>query len=288
MGEKFKQEGLKALGRTTIFGFGKQQKFEDACAAFVKAGSAYKMSKDWLDAGEMYIKAAECQQEIDNRSEACNYYVEAGGCYVKTTNPRSAIEPYLKAIEIYTEASRLSPIARYYKEIAEILEKERAFSEAIEYYEKAGDVNEADNKKQQKSQCMLKVATLCSQEGDLSRAAAIFETLGNEAMETKLGSYSAKGYFFQCVLCHMALGDFVASKAKTDAFKSADFNFPSSRECQFLSQLQEAIDGFNADAFSQACSDFDRITPLDPWKTSVLVKVKAHIADSSGGDVDLS
>jgi hypothetical protein len=86
---------------------------------------------------------------------------------------------------------------------------------------------------------MLKVATLCSQEGDLSRAAAIFETLGNEAMETKLGSYSAKGYFFQCVLCHMALGDFVASKAKTDAFKSADFNFPSSRECQFLSQLQE-------------------------------------------------
>jgi hypothetical protein len=33
------------------------------------------------------------------------------------------------------------------------------------------------------------------------------------------------------------------------------------------------VNSFNSDDFSQACADFDRITPLDPWKTSVLVKV---------------
>jgi hypothetical protein len=111
MGEKFKQEGLKALGRTTIFGFGKQQKFEDACAAFVKAGSAYKMSKDWLDAGEMYIKAAECQQEIDNRSEACNYYVEAGGCYVKVIIVFTSLSfPISRRLRI--RGVQLSPISK--------------------------------------------------------------------------------------------------------------------------------------------------------------------------------
>lgn len=83
MGDKFKQEGEKALSRTTIFGFGKQQKYEDASAAFIKAGNAYKLSKDWHSAGDMFIKAAECQKQLDSNGDACNSYVEAGGCYAK-------------------------------------------------------------------------------------------------------------------------------------------------------------------------------------------------------------
>lgn len=134
MAEKYKAEGEKALNRTTIFGFGKNQKYEDAYAAFTKAGNAYKLSKEWNEAAEMFIKAANCQKELDSKSDACNSYVEAGACYAKTANPRLAVEPYLAAIEIYREANRLSPMARYYKEIADLLEKERAYSEAIEYY----------------------------------------------------------------------------------------------------------------------------------------------------------
>jgi alpha-soluble NSF attachment protein len=83
MGDKFKAEAEKALSRVTIFGFGKQQKYEDASAAFLKAGNAYKMSKDWNEAAEMFLKAAECQKETDSRTDACNSYVEAGGCYAK-------------------------------------------------------------------------------------------------------------------------------------------------------------------------------------------------------------
>jgi len=286
MGDKFKAEAEKALKRTTIFGFGKQAKYEDASANYVKAGNAYKMSKDWVDAGDMFIRAAECQKETDSPNDSCNSYVEAGGCYAKSSNPRAAIEPYLQAIEIYRENNRLSPMARYYKEIAELLEKERAFSEAMEYYEKAADVNEADNKKSAAGQCRLKVATLCSQEDDFTKAADIFESLGHESLESKLGAYSAKGYFFQSVLCHMAAGDNVAATGKLESFKATDYNFPSSRECQFLEKLVAAADAYNADDFSEACADFDRITPLDPWKTSMLVKIKRHI--SSADDVDLT
>jgi TolA-binding protein len=83
MGDKFKQEGEKAMNRTTIFGFGKQQKYEDAAAAFIKAGNAYKLSKEWNEAAEMFIKAANCQKETDSKTDACNSYVEAGGCFAK-------------------------------------------------------------------------------------------------------------------------------------------------------------------------------------------------------------
>jgi alpha-soluble NSF attachment protein len=51
--------------------------------------------------------------------------------------------------------------------------------------------------------------------------------------------------------------------------------------------LRKAVEGYDADAFAQACADYDRITPLDPWKTSMLVKVKRHIASSEvGADED--
>ena len=41
----------------------------------------------------------------------------------------------------------------------------------------------------------------------------------------------------QCCLCHLALGDAVASRGKLEEFKGVDYSFPSSRECEFLEKL---------------------------------------------------
>ncbi len=44
----------------------------------------------------------------------------------------------------------------------------------------------------------------------------------------------------------------------------------------------------NIELFGTACADFDRITPLDPWKTSMLIKAKKIITDAVGEEeVDL-
>ena len=41
----------------------------------------------------------------------------------------------------------------------------------------------------------------------------------------------------KCCLCHLALGDGVASRGKLEEFKNVDYSFASSRECTFLEQL---------------------------------------------------
>jgi len=56
-------------------------------------------------------------------------------------------------------------------------------------------------------------------------------------MDSRLSSYSAKGYFFQSVLCLMASGDFVAARSKLENFKNVDFSLPQSREGQLLESL---------------------------------------------------
>lgn len=44
----------------------------------------------------------------------------------------------------------------------------------------------------------------------------------------------------------------------------------------------------DGEAFATACADFDRITPLDPWKTSILLLAKNHITSADDDEPDLS
>ena len=48
-------------------------------------------------------------------------------------------------------------------------------------------------------------------------------------------------------------------------------------------QLVECVEQFDPEGFATACFEYDRISKLDPWKTSMLVKVKRAIEDTTGG-----
>ena len=92
---------------------------------------------------------------------------------------------------------------------------------ALQQYEVAADLYSKDNKKSNAKDCNIKVATMCSSKGcamlndqnqqgavgEFQRAAGIFEQVAKECLESKLGSFSAKGYFFQALLCVLAQGE---------------------------------------------------------------------------------
>ena len=53
------------------------------------------------------------------------------------------------------------------------------------------------------------------------------------------GKFSAKGYFLQSLLCHLAQGDAVQVTVKLEQCKNADYTFGASRECGFIEKLLE-------------------------------------------------
>lgn len=162
--------------------------------------------------------------------------VEAANCF-KKISPQDAIDTLIKAIEKYNESGRFSQSAKYHKEVAELYEAEHNVEMAINHYNEAAQLFNNENKKQSANPCLLKIATLASEADNFVQAAGIYETIGRESLETKLGSYSAKGHFLHCVLCHLAAGDAVAAANKIEAFKNADYSFGSSRECGFIEKL---------------------------------------------------
>lgn len=228
---------------------------------------------------------------------------QKGGCY-KKSNPSDALAAYKSAVSLLVDAGRLLQAAKLSKECAELFENEDVSGGeekssivcAIESYEQAAELFSMESSNSSSSQCMAKVAELCSaalDPPDLLRAAQIYDDLGRRCLDTNLLKYNAKGYFLQSVLCHLANNDSIAASQSLKRYEGLDYTFGESREGKFAVQLVEAVEGFDSEGFATACFEYDRISKLDPWKTSMLVKVKRSIEDEAGGgedddDVDLT
>ena len=51
---------------------------------------------------------------------------------------------------------------------------------------------------------------------------------------------------------------------------------------KFVESLVESLNKSDIEGFEVACAEFDQITPLDQWKTSLLLTAKSHIASGDG------
>ena len=173
--------GENALKRSTFFGFGKAQKYEDAAEAFKGSGNAYKLASLWQSAGEVFLKAADAYAMVDSANDSTNMIVEAAQCF-KKVNPLDSVNAYRRVIGMYNDAGKFGQSARYCKEMAEVFEADNNKAGALAAYQEAADLFNSDNKKQNGNQCLLKVATLASEAGDIIRAANIYEELARESM----------------------------------------------------------------------------------------------------------
>jgi alpha-soluble NSF attachment protein len=240
-----------------------------------------------------YVLAAKLTPRLSHST--CRYPL--GQCY-KKSNSVDAITAFQSAVALLTDAGRLTQAAKLCKECAELYEQEDGeVAGAIELYEQAADLFALEESKSAAATCKGKVAELCSaalSPPDLLKAFQLYDELGRNSLESNLLKFHAKGYFLQAILCQLANNDAVGAEQSLRTYEGVDYSFAESREGKFAMTLVETVNGMDVEAFSTACFEFDRISKLDPWKTSMLVKVKRHMDDGEGGggdeedDVDLT
>jgi hypothetical protein len=88
----------------------------------------------------------------------------------------------------------------------------------------------------------------------------------------------------------MAMGDEVACRQRIAHFQSSDYTFADSREGKFVEKLLTAWENGDGDGFSEICMEYDTISKLTTWQTSMLVKVKRFIegnGETEATDADL-
>nr|XP_060479905.1 beta-soluble NSF attachment protein [Panthera onca] len=110
--------------------------------------------------------------------------------------------------------------------------------------------------------------------------------VGANTMDNPLLKYSAKDYFFKAALCHFIV-DELNAKLALEKYEEMFPAFTDSRECKLLKKLLEAHEEQNSEAYTEAVKEFDSISRLDQWLTTMLLRIKKSIQGDGEGDGDL-
>ncbi|KAL0805573.1 hypothetical protein Bca101_098064 [Brassica carinata] len=273
------EEFEKKLNGWGIFG----SKYEDAADLLEKAANSYKLAKSWDQAGKAYLKLADCHLKSDSKHDAANAYAEAAKYYKKvdTNEAASCLE---RAVNIFCEIGRLNMAASGY--VFRTLHQK--IDQAIVYYEKAAEFFQNEEVTTSANQCNLKVAQYASQLEQYEKAIKIYEDIARHSLGNNLLKYGVKGHLLNAGMCHLCKADVVSITNALEKYQDLDPTFTGTRECKFLSDLAAAIDEEDIAKFTDVVKEFDSMTPLDSWKTTMLLRVKEKLKAKELEEDDLT
>ncbi|RMZ90313.1 hypothetical protein DV736_g2460, partial [Chaetothyriales sp. CBS 134916] len=266
-----------ATGGISFFG-GRQEKWENAADLYTQAANAFRVQKQNIDAGQAFEKAAEIQQsQLKEPDDMANTLSEAFKVYRKDS-PQDAARVLTSAIAHYTAKGNFRRAATHQQNLAEVYEVEIGDQKrALEAYDTAAQWFESDNAEALANKLYLKVAELAALEGDYARAIAKFEAVAKSSLNNNLMRWSVKEYFLKAGICHLAAADLVATKRALEQYRDLDNSFVQTRENLLLTDLLTAVEEGDQDAFSDKLLQYDQLSRLDKWKTTLLLKVKNGI-----------
>lgn len=267
---------LKSAGGFFGSFFGGSSKTEEAAELYTKAGNTFKMAKKWAAAGDAFCRAASVQIKCGSKHEAATQYVDASTCY-KKADPAEAVHCLLKSIEIYTDMGRFTIAAKHHMTIAEIYETDMVdIEKAMANYELAADYYKGEESNSAANKCLLKVAQYAAQMEHYEKAINIYEQVAAMAINSTLLRYGAKDHYFRAVLCRMC-HDVQDGSNSLQKYEEQFPAFADSRECKLLQVLITACEEQNVDSFTDAVRDYDSISRLDQWYTTILLRIKKSI-----------
>lgn len=282
-GEEFEKKAEKKLSGWGLFG----SKYEDAAELYEKASNSFKLAKSWDKAGSINIKLANCHLKLDSKHEAANAYADAANCYKKTSN-KEAIACLEQAAAIFLEIGRLNMAARYYKEIGELYEVDQNLQQAIEKFEQAAELFQSEEVTTSANQCRQKVAQFSAQLEQYPKAIEIYEEIARQSLNNNLLKYGVRGHLLNAGLCQLCKGDVVAITNSLERYQELDPTFSRTREYKLLADLAVAVDEEDVAKFTDVVKEFDSMTPLDAWKTTLLLRVKESLKAKELEEDDLT
>jgi len=268
-----------ASGGFSLFG-GRQEKWENAADLYNQAANAFRMQKQNKEAGQAFERCADIQtNKLNEPDDAANTLTEAFKVYRKG-DPLDAVRCLDVAVNHYTSKGSFRRAATHKQNMGEVYENEIGDpKKAIECYELAASWFESDNAEALANKLYLNVADLAALDSDYYKAIEHFEKVAASSVSNNLMKWSVKDYFLKAGLCHLAVGDQVAANRAIEKYRDMDPTFSSTREHQLLVELSEAIDAGDQDMFADKLFQYDQMSKLDKWKTTILLRIKSAIEE---------
>ncbi|CAM1503872.1 Fc.00g014630.m01.CDS01 [Cosmosporella sp. VM-42] len=275
------QKTFQGAGSGFAFFGGREDKYQNAADLYIQAANAFKMQKQNIDAGKAFEQAAQIQtKNLNEPDDAANTLVDAFKSYRKD-DPQAAVRCLNVAVERYCAKGNFRRAASHKENLGEVFEMELGDAKsALECYEAAAGWYEGDNANALANKLWLKVADVAALEGDYYKAIENYEKVAEQSINNNLMKYSVKDYLLKAGICHLASGDLVAAQRALEKYREMDPSFATQREHMLLVDLCEAIEAKSQEQFADKLYQFDQVSRLDKWKTTILVRVKNAIEEA--------
>jgi len=275
-----------------MFSFG-NGKFEEAAEFYAQAAKQYQLAKNFDKAASCYEQVVEFHNKLGSALEMAMAYKDAGGMYEKAEKPNECCRCLEEAKNLYAQEGRLSECAKLAKRRAEIFEKAEITDLMLDCYQEAAELYESENQQGETRNCQLKLAhykALVESKESIMEAIEIYEKVAQVSLESNLLKWSVKQYYLKSLLSYLVLASNQLGvtvdevRDKRAEYCSLDPTFESTREDNLIMGCVEAIDEGDPEKFATSCSEFDEITKLDQWQTTLLLRSKNGIDNPTGDD----
>lgn len=254
-----------------------ESRFEEAVEMCKEAATQFKLSKNWDRAGAANVLAADCQLKMAAKFEAATCFVEASTMY-KKGNSKEAADCLLQAVSLFAGQGKFTMAAKQAFAAGELYETSLSdLRNAIKSYEQTVEYYEMEDSGSSKNKALIKIATISATLEDWERAYNVFEAIAKTMTDNALLKWSAKEYFLKAGLCRLASGDAIGAKSHAEEYQVIYAGMRDSRETNLLMALADVCEEKDVDKYTALITEYDAMSPLDDWMTSVLLAIKKSI-----------
>jgi len=111
-------------------------------------------------------------------------------------------------------------------------------------------------------------------------ASEYFKEVAEDAITNNLMRWSVKDYLLKLGICRIATVDMPYIINGINLTREIDNDFETTREYHLLMNLQEAVKDKDSDQFASHLFEFDKLSKLDSWKTTLLLRTKEKLIKS--------
>ncbi|RLW07230.1 hypothetical protein DV515_00004279 [Chloebia gouldiae] len=242
-----------------------------------------------MDSAGKEREAVQLMAEAEKRVKGSHSFLR--GLFGGNTRVEEACEMYTRAANMFKIAKNWSAAGNAFCQAAKLhMQLQSKHDSATSFVDAGNAYKKADP--QEAINCLNAaidiytdmVAAYAAQLEQYQKAIEIYEQVGTNTMDNPLLKYSAKEYFFKAALCHFIV-DELNAKLALEKYEEMFPAFTDSRECKLLKKLLEAHEEQNSEAYTEAVKEFDSISRLDQWLTTMLLRIKKTIQGEGDGDL---
>ncbi|KAJ6659224.1 hypothetical protein lerEdw1_019270 [Lerista edwardsae] len=212
------------------------------------------------EACEMYTRAANMFKIAKNWSAAGNAFCQAAKLHMQLQSKHDSATCFVDAGNAYKKADPQEAINCLNAAI-DIYTDMGRFTIAAKHHITTAEIYESELVD------IEKAIAHYEQAADYYKGEESNRQVGTSTMDNPLLKHSAKDYFFKAALCHFIV-DELNAKLALERYEEMFPAFTDSRECKLLK-----------------VKEFDSISRLDQWLTTMLLRIKKSIQGENDGDL---